>query len=323
MLLKNFSDIYGYVSEQVKGGTSNLDQIKDRVNFCYQRLATEHKWKFLKTSRDIFVPIKYTTGTISITSGDRVVTGASTVWTEYMVGMKILIGNVSQYVFEIISVDTAAQTLVLSERYSGTTVTLGSYTIYKDEFGLPPDLFDINTITHSFQPYLLTKVTPTQLSRMVALSPLTTGKATYFTIDGYCGYDGPPWDSAVWNNDFWGGDDINVVNLKLYPSIPDANYILHLDYFKQVEELINDTDEPLIPLNNRVILVYGAISEFASLQRDEVTSAIYDRKYKDELKKLASYITDTDDSPKFVVPDRWSRNRSGQGSSFQIDWEKV
>lgn len=57
-------------------------------------------------------------------------------------------------------------------------------------------------------------------------------------------------------------------SLQVYPSLTNQRINLLVDYQINVEELINMNDEPVIPLENRAVLLYGTLWLSASRERD-------------------------------------------------------
>lgn len=78
----------------------------------------------------------YSTGTVTMTANGTTVTGAGTTWTAAMVGALFAVSDSIGYrrAYTIKSIDTSAQTLVLSEPYRGDQLTAGRpYTISQQE----------------------------------------------------------------------------------------------------------------------------------------------------------------------------------------------
>ena len=78
--------------------------------------------------------------------------------------------------------------------------------------------------------------------------------------------------------------------LVLYPSLSSDNRLLHVDYVTSVQPLEEDTDEPLMPIEDRLILVYYGLYRTWSRMRnpEEATKnlALYEKKLNQMIGKL-------------------------------------
>jgi hypothetical protein len=85
--------------------------------------------------------------------------------------------------------------------------------------------------------------------------------------------------------------------LLIHPSINSSDKTaLHVDYIKETKLLEDDADEPLMPVSDRAVLVYGALSiAWRSIMRSEADAdrnqLLYDRK----LAKMQGKLTDQTD----------------------------
>ncbi len=107
------------MGELNEAGNANVD-----IHGAWPTLAylTVHEGRLLGTGK-----IKYTTGTVTM-DASATVEGASTLWVQGLVGQKFQVDS-DPRIYTISSV-TDADTLVLSESYSGTTGAGKSYTIF-------------------------------------------------------------------------------------------------------------------------------------------------------------------------------------------------
>lgn len=108
------------------------------VNTAYSRILADRHWSALRVNDDFFYPTPYTTGTISLTQGSATVTGSSTVWTSAMVGRQLVVGSTAPY-YDIIAVDTGAQTLTLDRPYDADNVSGSAYIIAYVYILMPSD----------------------------------------------------------------------------------------------------------------------------------------------------------------------------------------
>lgn len=97
--------------------------------------------------------------------------------------------------------------------------------------------------------------------------------------------------------------------LFLYPCLNTSRVLIHVDYIKQVLPLNNDSDEPTIPLEDRMVLVYGALSRAWSRDRNPDEAARNLGMYKNKLAKMAGKLQDSQESPRFAVNREYLRSK--------------
>lgn len=85
--------------------------------------------------------------------------------------------------------------------------------------------------------------------------------------------------------------------LYYFPAINNDNQILMLDYQKNVNPLENDSDEPLLPLDDRMVLVYGALHRAWSRMRNAEEAQRNLGLYRDALARMSGYMQDSLDKP--------------------------
>lgn len=98
------------------------------------------------------------------------------------------------------------------------------------------------------------------------------------------------------------GSDERYRELYLYPSLNTFATNLHLMGIKEVPPLIDDTDEPVLPISDRIALVYGTLATaWASIGRNENEAqrnqALFDRK----MGKMLAKVDDSTDLPQMIV----------------------
>lgn len=89
----------------------------------------------------------------------------------------------------------------------------------------------------------------------------------------------------------------------VYPALNSARLNLHVDYEKEALPLENDSDEPIIPYNDRVVLFYGALSKTWSRLRNPEESKDAYALYSDKLGQMSGKLQETLDKPK-LMPSR-------------------
>lgn len=96
-------------------------------------------------------------------------------------------------------------------------------------------------------------------------------------------------------------NDRRYKRLLIYPSINASTQMLHCDYLREVVPMVNDADEPLMPIGDRAVLLYGALQRAWSRERnpEEATKnqGLYDRK----LARMAGKVDDSIEPPKLTI----------------------
>jgi hypothetical protein len=107
--------------------------------------------------------------------------------------------------------------------------------------------------------------------------------------------------------------------LMIYPSINNVRTTLHVDYMKHVVPLEEDSDEPVIPREDRIVLYYGALSLlWASIGRNPEEATRNRGLYEQKLARMTGKLEDSRDYP-VIRPSRTylssKRNLSRERSS--------
>ena len=309
---KTLDDIVEAVRQRAKIATDDTDHINSIKAFVQQRyfnVSTETKWRWLHNVKDFKIVAKYTTGTVSVTNDSAVVTGVGTTFIGSMVGSKITISG-EDTIFTIITFSSSTR-ITLSERVQRSTTTGLSYTIYKNEFLLWPELDQIENIWHEFYNFnSYGKVYPISNDEMVSLTTernASSGKAQYYTIDKNDNYAGAVLGTFFLGSDLLGNAATNKV-LLIYPPIPDEAYIIHVRYTYSVAPLTSGISEPLLPLNDRWVLVYGALSDYYDQAGDKTSASYWNNEFEKGMRRMIRDNDDTDDKAKLIVVDRWRNN---------------
>jgi hypothetical protein len=85
--------------------------------------------------------------------------------------------------------------------------------------------------------------------------------------------------------------------LFVYPSLLNSNTTLSVDYIKDAQPLEDDSDEPIIPIEDRVVLLYGALAYSWARERNPEEAARNDALYQRKLARMAGKVQDSIDKP--------------------------
>lgn len=81
--------------------------------------------------------------------------------------------------------------------------------------------------------------------------------------------------------------------LHFYPSISRTKTLLHVDFVKDTPALENDGDEPIIPVDDRVVLLYGALQKAWTRERNPEEAAKNYALYQQKLQRMAGQLQDS------------------------------
>jgi hypothetical protein len=93
--------------------------------------------------------------------------------------------------------------------------------------------------------------------------------------------------------------------LFVYPALSSSNVTLNVDYSKEVYPLENDNDEPLLPQDDRMVLVYGALHRIWAQLRNPEEAARNLQLYEHKLRKMTGRLEDSFDTPKLRPSSRY------------------
>lgn len=119
--------------------------VNQAIDIALRRVYEWFDWPFYMQNGVVQTKATYSTGTAKVTNGSTSVVGVGTSFSSDMVGRKFRHANENAY-YRIASVG-GATSLTLQDAYQGTTDSTGSsFTIYKDEYRLSPDVNKYKTM---------------------------------------------------------------------------------------------------------------------------------------------------------------------------------
>jgi len=93
--------------------------------------------------------------------------------------------------------------------------------------------------------------------------------------------------------------------LLIYPHLFDEDTTLHIDYIRQIDVMLNDTDEPILPIEDRVVILYGALSRaWVKARNDSVATGNF-ALFQNKLGRMKAKLTDSKDNPQIVPNKRY------------------
>lgn len=293
MALTDFGDIITSVRQKL--GIQPTDalattKIKAIINEVYlDEVAPFARWWWLKKNIQVVHKSAYITGTVNVIQGSASITLSSS--------PSVGLGSFAGYRFSIAgstqlyTVDThvaGSASVVLTTAYQETTANASTYKIWRDRFNLPAEAKETIEVWHNQQGRPLDPVGQQAFREKEAFDPKPEGAPVCYSTSDY-------FDPSVGDDEF---ESDRFRQVQVYPSINTSNVILNVDYQQEVVELSDDADEPLMPIEDRICLLYGALAiAYSSLARDEDMHDRYESRFQRKLARMAGDKDEGRDNP--------------------------
>lgn len=295
------------------------EKIKRLVNGRYQDLVSMQKWKWTRVTRPMKIEKKYATGTVAVTNGSKSITFTGAVLDESFKNRKIYFNNEDE-IYKLISVDTGAGTAILDSVYIGTTDSDATFVIFKDEYGLWPDFNNFDDVVSYYKNVPVKRVGPSFISNLNTKYKKRSGIPLYVTTDGLAPYEGIVFGQFILGQDFLG--QATSKKMLVWPAISDVDYILPITFCQQITELDDDSDEPLMDVDDRIVLFYGGCADLYGVLKDKTEKEYYESKYIDKIKRMLIDNQEDDDYAQLDPTDSFdSINDALLMSSIYDDWD--
>lgn len=299
--VRTFGDIQDAILRRgkIEDTADNRLSIKEYINTLYQQICREEAYRWCGATLPVLLRGKYTTGTITTVDTSDTVTGDSTVWVENTHRYSKMKISGCGSPFKILRV-ASNTSITLDQPWIGTGAASTSYAIYRDEYGLFPDLQDIRKfripgLSERQQPR---PIGPDQMDALRDQTPFREGTPLYYTIFGKAHYTEKTWATFNLGTDFW-EESLDVEpqtsSLVVWPGIMTSDRVALVRYTKSPYPLGADADEPIIPYEDRSVLVWGVLAERFLVNRDIQVRKEWQAKFVEHKKKMASDIETTDD----------------------------
>jgi hypothetical protein len=301
--LLDFSDLYTAVLEELKipstDGTT-LGRIKRDLNMIYLNHVIPFKpraWEWMSQNEEITTYEKIDTGTISVTA-DSVTITFSDAPTNSLTGYYVKLQGYPDIVK--VSAHTALSTTATIEKaWCNTTVADVSFKAWRDFSPLSSTMKQIIQVTHDRKGTPLDAVNGTKFTEMRARYPE---------------YEGFP---VLYNMGDFDSDGNRLV--KWFPACFDDRVTLHIEGRQEATALSADGDEPLMPVEDRIVLFYGACSRAWARERNESEASKNWNLFMQKLVEMAGragdapQITEMSTDHDYLLRKRYKRyGRSGR-----------
>lgn len=296
--LVDFIDIVDAVCEELKiqsDDTVSRNRIKRIINEVYvQEVVPYARWKWLEGHTTVRHNAAYYGGTVSVTTNSTAVTlsTAPSVALGSFAGQYFSTDNLSEVY--VISAHTAGSTsITLSEEYLGSTNSAVSFKIWTDKVNLPTDCRETVTVWHNMHARPMEALGWQKLREMQLPAPKASGYPSYYYTGDF--YDPSSGDGET--------ESDRYRQMRIFPAINNKPVTLYVDYVREVSELVDDGDEPALPLEDRIVLKLGALkTAWRTIARNPEEAMISSQEFYMRLDRMAGKIEDSHDKPQ-IHPD--------------------
>jgi hypothetical protein len=300
----DFLDIIDAIREELKvqsGDTTTINKIKRVVNTVYLNEVIPYaRWKWLEGSTRVIHKARYNTETCSVTPGSTTVTlsTAPPASQGSFAGKKFAVDGYNE-IYIVASHTAESTTVTLSSEYTGNASTTAGFKIWTDVVALPTDCRETINVWHNFSTRPLEGIGLQKYRQITALNQRTEAYPTfYYTADFY--------DPTTGTDET---ESDRYRRMYVHPAINKTDCTLQIDYVKEVTALVDDADEPVMPLEDRVVLVDGALARlWKSIASDNDNAMLSKRDYESKLARMAGKIEDSQDTAKVTPTSTYVRN---------------
>ncbi len=289
--LTTFSDLYTDLQNRVRettGVAATENQAKRYINIALHdmHVGRAENFPWAERSAVLLTQPKYTTGTVAITKGATAVTGTSTLWdtnNDFSVknmrkGGKMTVAG-SLDVYEISAAPSSDTACVLTGAFVGATVTAATYVYFEDEYALASDF-----LRPIDQQYFADSIPIELISR--------SDFRRQFPINGVPGRIkvGTITDKSFDSN------TTPVRKIRFHPP-PEAAYNVPYSYVTsnlavtasgtEQTQLTGDTDEPIVPLRYRHLIVFHGLYHWYRDKKNDPRSQEAKGEYEQMLSRVA------------------------------------
>lgn len=308
-----FSDLYTDVLNRARialgttaADTTNTNYAKRYVNQANQDIHIQQNWPWAERDAVLNTHALYTTGTVDIALASRTtVTGSATVaWTTAVTGMgfnTVRIGGKLRFAggvdVHVISTIGDATSITLESRFVGTTaLDDASYVYFEDEYALAADFWrpiDVRQFSTALKIPIISR------REFFLRHPrnIQTGTPRICTLIER----GPSTSVALRPR-------------ILFHPVPDIVYNIPYRYITSSLavatsgtgsiNLSADSDEPIVPIRYRHVLVAYALYQWYRDLKDDQRSETVKAEYEGLVARMANDVEPSRDRPKLVPPRR-------------------
>lgn len=301
----DFQDIQDAIREELKvqsSDTISVNRIKRVINQVYlQEVVPFARWKWLEGSYRTIHKARYNTETCSVTPGSATVTlsVAPAASVGSFAGKKFAVDGYNE--IYIVSAHTAeSTTITLSSNYTGNSSSAVGFKIWTDVVDLPTDCRETVDVLHNFHSKPMEGIGLQKFRQLTLLNPRAEAYPSfYYTADFY--------DPSSGTDEL---ESDRYRRMYIHPSINKTDVTLQVDYVKEVTALSSAGDEPAMPVEDRVVLVYGSLARlWKSINNDIEQAQLAKADYNAKLARMAGKVEDSQDPPKLKPDSTYVKTR--------------
>ena len=308
--LVDYEDLYTAICEELKIPLTDgvtLARIKRDINMVYLNHVIPFKpraWWWLEKKDRIITYEKVDSGTVAVTHNSTDLT-FSIAPDVSLSGYYIQLTGFPE-VIRIESHNAGETNATLEDVWVLDTAAANGFKAWRDYATLDADVKDVIAITHH--------------RRTTPLDALANPKF-YEVRNRNPGFEGFP---HYYNTGDFDANGQRIV--RWYPACSDTMVTLHVEGRQEATALSLDADEPLMPVEDRIVLFYGACSRAWARERNETEAS---KNWNLFMAKLAEMAAKSGDAPQVVEIEtdrdylyrkryrRWAKR--GYGGNFERD----
>ena len=305
--LKTFVDLQTAVRDVLgiqSGDTAAVTKIKRAINRIYvDKVVPTSRWYWLRKEVDVVHEKTYrgenddTTASVTEDSTTVVLSDAPAVGLGSFVNYRMKIGGFAEE-YEIAAHTAGSATITLTSAYQGSTDTDTNFKIWRDKIDLPTDARETIDVWHDHHNRPLEAKGPQEL-RVIKLA--NQDREGYPIVYNTQDFFDPSTGDAETESD-------RYRQVEIYPARNTKDVTLHVQYIQEVASLDADADEPLMPIEDRDVLVHGALSiVWNSLARNPEEAQLSKIEFMEKLNAMAARVEDGFDTPTVAPNSRYLR----------------
>lgn len=321
--LTDFQDIYTAVLEILgvqATDTTQLNRIKRDINMIYvHEVVPIKRWHWLTGNTRVVHAAYYGGGTVTVTPDSATVTLGTAPATSLgsFAGYRFSVDGFDE-VYEVSAHTAGATTLTLTSTYQGALNSAAAWKVWRDRVDLPTDAKETFEVWHDRRSTLsggnMKGVGRQEFRKIEGADRKAQDFPYYYSTTDF--YDPSTGDAET--------ESDRYRQMLIYPAVNNEPVTLNIDYIKQVAELELDADEPVMPIEDRIVLVYGAASRaFLRFGTNIEAAQQYQGLYEAKLARMMGNVEDSPDMPSITPKSRYlqklrsSRTKSiGRGGRF-------
>ena len=297
--LIDFKDIQDSILEELKiqdSDTVSIQRIKRAINEVYINEVVPHaRWKWLENHVKVRFNAAYSSGTVEVTPSSVTVTltpAPSASLGSFANQYFSVAGHTEVYIID--SHTAGSATLTLTSQFLGVFNESASFKVWTDKVALPTDCRETVTVWHNMYSRPMDAMGWQKFRELTINNP---------KIEGY--------PRVYYTGDFVGDlESSRYRELRVHPAIHNVPVTVSIDYVRDVVELTNDGDEPVIPVEDRIVLKYGALAwAWRALMRNPEEANTNYQLFKQKLERMAGKIEDSHDKPQLTVDSLYMKRR--------------